>query len=186
MNIVGRNVVLRAIEGEDLPLLQSWGNDPDIQFNVGSWHFPLSAEALSRWFEGFRHDGTDQRFMIDTRDHGTIGTTNLVSINWKDRNAFTGLLIGDFAMRRRGYGAGAVQAMMKYAFEELGLERLDTTIIAHNEASLGLYLEKCGWIEEGRKTRVFFRRNRYWDNVILGVTRDRYAELRDDGRFDSD
>lgn len=184
MNILGRKTVLRAVERDDLPLLQAWGNDPDIQFNVGSWHFPLSAESIAHWFEGFRYDGTDQRFMIDTEEHGVIGTTNLVSINWKDRNAFTGLLVGDFAMRRRGYGADAVQAMMRYAFEELGLERLDTTIIAHNEASLGLYIGKCGWTEEGRKARAFFRRNEFWDNVIIGITRDRYLSLREEGRFD--
>ncbi|NKB56770.1 MAG: GNAT family N-acetyltransferase [Alphaproteobacteria bacterium] len=177
MNVVGDNIVLRAVERADLPLLHGWANDPEIQYNLGRWHFPLSEADLEGWFEGFRYDGTDQRFMIDTSDHGAIGMTNLVDINWKDRNAFTGLLIGTPALRRKGYGKDAVTTMMRYAFEELGLERLDTTIIAHNKASLDLYLEKCGWIEEGRKGRVFFRRNEFHDNVILGVTRDRYREF---------
>lgn len=177
MNIAGKSVVLRAVERTDLALLQEWANDPAIQYNLGRWHFPLSLTALESWFETFRHDGLDQRFMIDTKDNGAIGMTNLVEINWKDRNAFTGLLIGATSLRRRGYGADAVQTVMRYAFEELGLERLDTTIIAHNDASLGLYIEKCGWIEEGRKARAFFRRNAFHDNVILGITRDRYSEL---------
>ncbi len=73
--------------------------------------------------------------------------------------------------------------MMRYAFEELQLERLDTTIIAHNKASLRLYIERCGWLEEGRKTRAFFRRNAFHDNVILGITRDRYGALVDSGAF---
>lgn len=177
MNIVGKKIALRAVERSDLPLLKAWGNDPEIQFNVGSWHFPLSDAALDKWFEALRVDGLNQRFIIDTDEHGAIGTANLVDINWKDRNAFTGMLIGAPSLRRRGYGADTVRAIMRFAFEEMGLERLDTTIIAHNEASLGLYIGKCGWIEEGRKTRAFFRRNQFHDNVILGITRERYLSL---------
>ena len=87
------------------------------------------------------------------------------------------MLIGAPSLRRKGYGADTVHAIMRFAFEEIGLERLDTTIIAHNAASLGLYIGKCGWIEEGRKTRAFFRRNQFHDNVILGITRERYLSL---------
>ncbi len=174
MNVHGDKITLRAVEKSDLAALHQWANDPEIQFNLGQWHFPLSETAILQWFETFRHDGLDQRFVIDTIEYGPIGMTNLVNINWKDRNAFTGIMVGMPALRRKGFGADAVRATMRYAFEELGLERLDTTIIAHNIASLGLYLGKCGWIEEGRKARAFFRRNQFHDNVILGITRDRY------------
>lgn len=183
MNIVGDRVTLRAVERTDLPALQEWANDPEIQFNLGHWHFPLSLAALETWFDTFRYDGKDQRFIIDTAGHGAIGITNLVDINWKDRNAFTGLLIGPAPLRRQGYGVDCVRTMMRYAFEELRLERLDTTIIAHNEGSLSLYIEKCGWLEEGRKARAFFRRNAFHDNVILGITRARYGELVEGGAF---
>lgn len=174
MNIQGRSIVLRAVERDDLPLFQTWANDPEIQANLGSWHFPLSKAALEQWFDSFHHDGTDQRFVIETADHGVVGTTNLVSINWKDRNAFSGMLIGDAAVRGKGYGADTVMTLMRYAFEELGLERLDSTIIEYNEASIGLYTGRCGWVEEGRKAQAFFRKNRYWSNVIVGITRDQY------------
>ncbi len=183
MNIHGDRVVLRAVEMGDLAKLQQWANNPEIQFNLGRWHFPLSESALLQWFETFRHDGMDQRFIIENEDHGAIGMTNLVNINWKDRNAFTGLLIGATPLRRKGYGVDTVRTLMRYAFEELGLERLDTTIIAHNEASLRLYTGKCGWIEEGRKARAFFRRNQFHDNVILGITRDRYRACLESGSF---
>ena len=35
MNIEGRHVLLRAIEREDLPLLQRWANDPEMQRLLG-------------------------------------------------------------------------------------------------------------------------------------------------------
>ncbi len=177
MNIIGQKIILRAIEQQDLPLLKIWGNDPEIQRNLGSWHFPVSIDALKKWLENFSFNDINQRFIIDTQEHGPIGTANLVSINWKDRNAFHGMLIGDKKFRGCGYGTDTVLTIMRYAFEELGLERLDTTIIEYNTASLKLYT-KCGWAEEGRKENAFFRQNRYWNNVILGITRHNWVQLK--------
>lgn len=181
MNIHGDGIVLRAIERGDAQLLHKWNNDPEIQNKLGGWHFPLSIGSVEKWIEGFRFDGTDQRFIIEAEGHGVVGMANLVQINWKDRNCFHGMLIGDPDLRGRGIGAATVSALMRYAFEELGLERLDTTIVEFNEPSLKLYLQKCGWTEEGRKERAVFRQGRFWANVILGVTRDRYLEVKSKG-----
>jgi len=177
MIIKGRNILLRAIEPADTPLLHAWSNDPDIQYNLASWHFPASARDIERWLAAFRNDSTDQRFLIETAEHVAIGLANLVEINWKDRNAFHGMLL-DAPARGRGYGADTVNTIMRYAFEELALERLDTTIIEYNHASYRLYIGKCGWVEEGRKRNAYYRRDRYWAKIIAGITRDDYLKYR--------
>lgn len=177
MNIVGKRVTLRAVERGDLPLLQLWSNDPEIQYQVGGWHFPSSAAAMEKWFESLQNDELNKRFVIDTQQYGAIGTANLVSINWKDRNAFHGMLIGNRDVRGQGYGQDTIMAVMRYAFEELGLERLDGSIIEYNEASYRVYVGKCGWKEEGRKKNWYWRRNRFVDKIIVGINRDDYFEL---------
>ena len=174
MNIVGNKVVLRAIEGDDIDAIHRWTNDPEVQESLGGWHFPVSKAGLLNWIASFRYDGLDQRFIIDASKTGPVGLVTLTSINWKDRNAFHGVLIGERQHRRKGLGADAVLAIMRYAFEELNLQRLDTTIVEYNTASLALHVEACGWVEEGRKAMAIFRKNRFWANVILGITRDRY------------
>lgn len=68
-------------------------------------------------------------------------------------------------------------AVMRYAFEELRLERLDTTMVEYNAASLHVYCRKCGWKEEGRRRHWFFRAGRYWDQVLAGITRKDYLAL---------
>jgi len=100
----------------------------------------------------------------------------LVEINWKDRNAFHGMLLGDAKTRGKGYGTDTIMTLCKYAFEELGLRRLDTTIIVSNEASLGVYMNKCGWKKEGVKTDYYFRKNQWWDMVILGISHQDYSQ----------
>ena len=174
MNVLGKNVRLRSIEREDLPLIQKWGNDPEIQNLLGGWHFPTNEDDVSKWFSAISANSLNQRFAIDTDDHGLIGTANLVDIDWKNKNAFHGMMLGDKDIRGKGYGYDTVMAIMRYAFEELGLQRLDGSIIAYNEPSIKLYVGKCGWTEEGRQRNWYFRKNRFWDRILVGVTREDY------------
>jgi len=174
VNIMGKTVVLRAVEAEDLPLVHKWSNDPETCYLVGSWHFPSSSRHMEQWYEKIQSDSLNQRFAVHTDEHGLIGTANLVDINWKDRNAFHGMLLGDKPIRGRGYGTDTVMAIMRYAFEELGLQRLDTTIIEYNIPSHKLYIGRCGWKEEGRRRNWYWRKNRFWDQVVVGITRDDY------------
>lgn len=177
MAICGKLVSLRALEPEDLPLLLRWSNDPGLQALLGGWHFPSSSLHMHKWLEQIHANANNQRFAIETAGQGLIGTVNLININWKDRNAFTGMLLGEKEMRGQGYGTDTIMTIMRYAFDELGLERLDTTIIEYNEASLHTYLIKCGWTEEGRKKNYYWRKGRFWEQVIAGITREQYHAL---------
>jgi RimJ/RimL family protein N-acetyltransferase len=176
VNIHGKHVVLRALERADMPLLHEWANNPEVQRLLGGWHFPTSLKDQDEWYSALSCASLDQRFAIDVKDVGLIGTANLVAIDWKNRNAFHGMMLGNAQNRGKGYGADTIMAIMRYAFSELGLQRLDTDIIEYNEASLRTYIGKCGWMEEGRRAKWYFRQGRYWDKVIVGITRDRYFQ----------
>lgn len=183
MNVEGKNVVLKAIEEEDLFLLGEWANNPEIQYWLGGWHFPTSMNDQKKWFAGLSVSSNHQRFAIVTEDLGLIGTANLVDIDWKNGNAFHGMLLGDKDIRGKGYGVDTVMAIMKYAFEELGLNRLDGSMIEYNEASLKMYIQKCGWKEEGRQRNWYFRKNQYWDKIIVGITKEDYNELISSNKY---
>ena len=177
MNILGKKITLRAIEEADLPLLHAWANDSEICYALGGWHFPTSRDSLQQWFLALRTDTLNQRFAIDAPDFGLIGTANLVEIDWKNNHAFHGMMLGSREIRGQGYGTDTILALMRYAFEELHLERLDGSIIEYNTPSLAVYCGKCGWKEEGRQRNWYFRKNRYWDRILVGVTRQDYADL---------
>jgi RimJ/RimL family protein N-acetyltransferase len=176
--ILGKLVGLRAVEEEDLPLLHRWANDAELWSNLGGWRFPSSFDSIRQWFAGLKNDALNQRWVIETLDGGqVIGTANLVDIDWKNNHAFHGMMLGPVELRARGYGRDTVMAVMRYAFDELHLERLDGDIIEYNEASLRLYVGRCAWKEEGRQRRWHFRKGRYWDRILVGVTRDDYQAL---------
>ncbi|WP_417371925.1 GNAT family N-acetyltransferase [Gelidibacter japonicus] len=177
MNIRGKKIELKAIEIEDLSLLHKWSNHPEINYMLGGWHFPSSMIDQEKWYNSLAVSSLNQRFAIHAPDLGLIGMANLVDINWKDRNAFHGMLLGDKDMRGKGYGVDTIMAISKFAFEELGLMRLDGSMISYNEASIGVYTKKCGWQVEGVKKNAYFRKNQWWDKIVVGITRDDYFNL---------
>jgi len=184
MNIQGKIVTLRAPELDDVPLLHRWSNDPEVWNMLGGWHFPFSSRSTDDWVRS-RKDAspTNHVFCIDTQEDGMIGTANLVDIDWKNGNAFHGMMIGEKNLRGRGYALDTVLAIMRYAFMELGLQRLDGDMIAYNQRSLSFYLGKCGWKQEGVRRNWYFRNGQHHDKIIVGVTRDDYLELLRTNRY---
>jgi RimJ/RimL family protein N-acetyltransferase len=178
MKINGKILTLRAIEESDLELLHKWANDPVTQDGIGEIHFPSSMDFHKTWFQSLKNDHLNQRFVVDTLESGIIGISSIVNIDWRNRHAWHGLVIGESGHRGKGFGVDAIMATMRYAFEELNLERLDGSMIEYNNQSILTYCGKrLGWKEEGRRRNYFFRKGRYWDQIIVGVTKQDYQEL---------
>lgn len=73
---------------------------------------------------------------------------------------------------RQGYMGAALQALLPFAFERLGLHRIEAACLPHNMASRQL-LVRTGFQEEGLARR-YLRINGTWQDHAL------YALLRDD------
>lgn len=178
MNIIGKRIIFRAIEEKDASLMQTWANDPSIQRMLGGWHFPVGIKDQMSWISLLKCNSVNQKYVIELIDTNIIiGYTNLVSIDWKNRSAYTGLLIGDGNYRGKGLGVESVMTMMRYAFDELGLQNLDTEIIENNFLSLKTYVDNCGWIIQGTKKGWYFRNGKRWNKIILGINNNEYREL---------
>ncbi|MFD1929255.1 GNAT family N-acetyltransferase [Sporosarcina siberiensis] len=177
MNIHGKKVVLRALEPGDMEALRSYHNDPEIGNLVGGWSFPISSQEQMKWYDRTVSDTNNHRFAIETKEDGFIGISTLTNIDLKNRSAHHGIIIGKRDLRGYGYGRDTVMTTMKFAFEELQLNRLDGDIVEHNIPSLKLYTEKCGWVEEGRVRQHIYRNNRYYDRIIVGILKDEYEEV---------
>ncbi len=176
MNIKGEKITLRALELEDAEILREMINDPEIEKNVAGWSFPVSKHAQREWIDKSNMGDKSFVFAIDLPDSGCIGIANMVNIDWKNRSVSLGIKLLNKDFKRRGIGTDTVLTMIKYAFNELQLNRLETTIIAHNTASKKLFL-KCGFKIEGLKKEDLFKSGKYYDNYILGITHKEYKKL---------
>lgn len=72
---------------------------------------------------------------------------------------------------RRGYTLAAVRALSDYAFDQLGLHRLEAACVPENVRSQTL-LEKAGFEREGY-ARAYLKINGAWrDHMLFGRVRD--------------
>lgn len=174
-------LLLRPIERADLPFLRDLANDPGVRENVVGWDWPLSIDGQERWFQrGVDSDHT-RRFVVEHEGGGSIGVTGLWEIDWRNRNAMSAIKLGGAEdVRGRGYGTRAIRLMTDFAFSDAGLHRLYARILSFNEASLGLYRDKCGWTVEGTSRQQVWRGDRYWDLVEVGILRDEYLAQREE------
>ena len=185
MNIFGNKVILRSIEEEDLKFLRDIHNDPKIEKWIGGWSFPLSMRDQKLWFEKLSKNNSTIRLIIEEKSsHESIGMTGLWDIDWKNRNAYSGIiLLNDKKHKHKGCSKDAVMTIMKYAFEELNLKRLNGDIIKYNVPSLDLYIERCGWKKEGIQRKYIFRNNMYFDRIIVGILKEEYIDLIKDTKY---
>ena len=66
--------------------------------------------------------------------------------------------------------------LLSWAFNEGGLNKVDSRVIANNQPSLA-YCRKCGYAEVGRQKRHIFRHGVYLDEVILEVHTNEWQKL---------
>lgn len=77
--------------------------------------------------------------------------------------------------QNKGYMCHAVSALLKYAFEELTLHRVEAASLPENIASIRV-LEKCGFRKEGL-ARSYLRINSRWqDHVLYSAVEDDYTK----------
>ena len=175
MNLKGKKVFLRAIEKEDLEFLREMINDPEMEKNVGGWSFPIPRYEQERWYENDIQNKNNVRFIIEVEGK-KIGLVTITDIDWKNRKAGHGIKLYSDEIKGKGYGTDAVMTIMKYAFEELQLNRLYGCILENNISSRKLY-EKCGWKVEGIARETVFKGNKYNNELMVGILKKDYEEL---------
>ena len=170
-------LTLRPVEKEDLPFLRDLANDPVVRANVVGWDWPLSLAGQEKWFDRGIDTSTTRRFIVEGDDGEPVGLTGLWDINWRNRTAKSAVKIGGREnLRGRGYGKRAVWTIMDFAFKDVGLNRLYSTILSFNEASIATFIDKSGWKNEGVARQHVFRDGEFWDLIHIGILREDYEQ----------
>ncbi len=117
-------------------------------------------------------------FVIRRDDQALMGAITLDNIRRGPAQAGTlGYWVGE-RYTRQGYMSEAIAAMVHYAFEHMGLSRLEAACLPENVASRGL-LEQSGFKYEG-VAQSYLQINGRWRTHVL------YAALRIDRRGRTD
>jgi [ribosomal protein S5]-alanine N-acetyltransferase len=186
--LLGRRIVLRALTVADFPAWQEvrrrnvdwltkWEpvrvpGQPDVVDDRDAFAVRCSARQRERQL------GTGYGFGIFVEGE-FAGEINLSSVQ---RGPFQSAYVGYWIDERhagRGYTPEAVVVAARYAFEELGLHRLQIAIIPRNRASRRV-VEKLALREEGVALR-YLEINGVWeDHVRYALTVEEWEERRDE------
>jgi RimJ/RimL family protein N-acetyltransferase len=118
----------------------------------------------------------DHRLNIDIEDGRTIGTIGLHEVSPENRSAWMGIMIGEKDCWSKGYGTDAIITLLRFAFGEMGLHRVELQVYADNLRGIACY-KKCGFSEEVRMRRYRYRNGEWIDALTMGVLRDEFAVL---------
>ncbi len=172
----GKKTNLRPVMRADLPRLLQWVNDPEVKHFVGNI-LPQSEHDEEEWLKRIDHNkATDLVFVLETSEGRPIGTMSVGRINWYDRTAMTGALIGEKDCWGMGYGSDAKMSLLNFAFNTLNLRKICSGVVAYNERSVR-YSLRCGYKEEGRLRAHVFRNGEYHDMVQLAVFREDFTPI---------
>lgn len=172
--VEGEHVVLRELTRADVDEMASWPrfHEPALQWaNLGL----ETARERDAWFERSRSNATRRRFTIWSKDGRAIGTIGLRNIDFRFGEGTLGIIV-NAAEVSRGYGTDAVRAMVRYAFEHLGLRKVYLDVADGNDRARRCY-DRVGFTPIGQH-----RGTDGLDYVDMVITRDRYRTLNEQRR----
>ncbi len=177
----GELVRLRAQEPEDLERNLRWINDFEVMGLLLGTGYPISRADEQRWMETNKGASFEQlRLAIDTKDGQHIGNIELRQVSPEHRRADLGIMIGDKDSWDRGYGTDAVRTLVRFALRQMNLNRVWLTTGENNPRAQACY-RKCGFRDEGRLRQDRYLEGRYWDTIVMGVLRDEFEALEEQG-----
>lgn len=178
IRLENRDILLRAVEPEDLEILYRWENDPEI-WAVSNTLNPFSRFVIKQYIEDSQRDiyQTKQvRFMIDRKplpedpQKKTIGTIDLFQFDPYHLRAGIGILIKEKENRKRGYAGQALDIIIDYCFSALLLHQVFCNIPAPNIISIRLFKSR-GFSEAGRKKEWLRMQDKWVDELFFQLVR---------------
>ena len=137
------NIILRAVEPEDLELLFKWEYDRSL-WEVSTSIAPFSKYILKKYIENSHIDlfeAKQLRLMIVSKadNNKTVGAIDFFDFEPYHGRAGVGILVYEKSDRHRGYASQALQLIIDYAFNILSLRQLYCNITTDNTSSLKLF-----------------------------------------------
>ena len=173
----GKLVRLRAYEKSDLDAVMKWINDEEVTDLLGGevLAYPVSSLAEAKFIDAAASPSDRHKdFAIETLvDRRYIGAISFNVIDWRNRSAGLGIVIGDKSLWGKGYGTDAMRVLMRLAFDKMNLHRLWLHVHDFNPRAIASY-EKCGFKREGVLRQNHFARGKYHDTIVMAILESEY------------
>lgn len=164
----------------DAARVQQLAGAREIAEMTGHIPYPYPDGAAEEWISThemkWAHGETATFAIVSSETQELMGAIGL-TMEPENRCAEVGYWLGK-PYWNRGYMTEAARAVIRFAFENLNLNRVYASHFARNPAS-GRVMQKCGMQYEGTLRQHFVRWDRAEDLVFYGILKNEWLALAD-------
>lgn len=154
-------LILRRFHMEDADkMFRNWANDPEVcQFLTWAPHesIEVTKELLRNWIDSYERDDTYNWAIVHKDRNEPIGSIGFIEVSKEHASCQTGYCIG-----KSYWGIGlmteALRAVISFAFQNTGLNRIEARHDVRNPAS-GKVMEKAGMHLEGTLRQCYAKKD---------------------------
>ena len=134
---------------------------------------PLTREDVEGWFNGLAQKPL--RWVVEYEGR-CVGQARL-TMDDPNRRARYAVGIFDGALWDKGLGTEITQLVLKHAFEDLKLHRVDLRVLSFNERAIRCY-EKCGFVKEGVEREGALIGGVWHTDIFMSILEHEYFAAR--------
>jgi RimJ/RimL family protein N-acetyltransferase len=163
-NVNGKLVCLKPLGTKDQKQIGAWNKDVEV--------------TKYREIEG----STDKKLfsfsfgIFNKESQKLIGDIGISTIDLENKHAEIGMAIGDKNYWNKGYGTDLVKTILKFCFQELGLNKVYLDVWEENKRAIGCYL-KCGFKKDGVLREHVFKDGKYHHKWIMSILKKEWKKL---------
>lgn len=171
---------LEPFSKQDFDLLISWVDSPEflMQWGGTDFSYPLDEKQLNQYIKGANEECSRvyiYKVILD-KTNEPLGHISLSNIDFENRSAKIGkVLIGDSRIRGKGIGQKMVVELLKIAFDNLSLHRVELGVFAFNESAIKSY-EKVGFVKEGLLRDFRKVKDDYWNLWQMSILENEWKK----------
>lgn len=170
-------LLLKGLTPEDMTTIFEQNHKPEIKAILGHRSDEDYEKELHKYKNGYAsYNRSFMLFLLEDKTSGkVIGRCGLHNWNRDHWRAEIGYVMEDEAFKQQGLMSEAVEAIIDYGFNRIGLNRIEALVADYNTASLRL-LEKNGFIKEGTLRKHYCVNGVFEDSVVLALLREEYRK----------
>ncbi len=169
-------LILRIWTLEDIDDLVEGLNNINVSKWLAGAPFPYTVEDAKKFINKTIENNLYNFAIVLKEENKVIGGTQISNISYANGTAGGGIWLNE-KYQGHGYGTEAFGARIKYAFEELGLRRLENGYFKDNVKSRNMQL-KFGYKDEGIKRKKFISQatGNVEDEYITGLLKEEWIK----------
>lgn len=142
----------------------------------------ITADQQKKWFRQIKDDPTKKYWIIKVDDK-YVGVVNLYDIDKRNKRCYWAYYLAETSIRGKGLGRLIELNILKYIFEDLGLNKLCCEVLSFNEIVVKIH-KKYGSKIEGHFREHIFKDGKFHDIICMGILKEEWSVIKKSFDFD--